>query len=75
MNFKVGDLVTRISHNHDILFKIVSIDSDVAILNPSSSFSIDSTFSLVFSSTLFSIAFSIKAKVILKGHTIPALLQ
>ena len=32
MNFKVGDLVTRISHNHDILFKIVSIDSDVAIL-------------------------------------------
>ncbi len=32
MDFKIGDLVTRISHNHDILFKIVSIDRDVAIL-------------------------------------------
>lgn len=32
MDFRIGDYVTRISHNHDILFKIVSIDSDVAIL-------------------------------------------
>ena len=32
LDFKIGDLVTRISHNHDILFKIVSIDRDVAIL-------------------------------------------
>ena len=32
MNFKVGDYVTRISHNHDILFKIVSIDHEIAII-------------------------------------------
>lgn len=32
MNFREGDLVTRISHNHDIVFKIVSIDEDVAFL-------------------------------------------
>ncbi len=32
MNFREGDLVTRISHNHDIVFKIVSIDGDVAFL-------------------------------------------
>lgn len=32
LDFRIGDYVTRISHNHDILFKIVSIDSDVAIL-------------------------------------------
>lgn len=32
LNFRIGDLVTRISHNHDILFKIVSIDRDLAIL-------------------------------------------
>lgn len=32
MNFKVGDYVTRISHNHDILFRISSINSDNVIL-------------------------------------------
>lgn len=32
LNFRIGDLVTRISHSHDILFKIVSIDRDIAIL-------------------------------------------
>lgn len=32
LNFRVGDYVTRISHNNDILFKIVSIDMDLAIL-------------------------------------------
>ena len=26
MKFKVGDLVSRISHNHDIVFRIISID-------------------------------------------------
>ena len=32
MNFKVGDYVTRISHNHDVLFKISSIDGDKVLL-------------------------------------------
>ena len=32
LEFKVGDYVTRISHNNDILFKIVSIDMNLAIL-------------------------------------------
>ena len=32
MNFKIGDIVTRISHNHDILFKIIEIDGDNVIL-------------------------------------------
>lgn len=32
MEFHVGDYVTRISHNHDIVFKIVSIDDNVALL-------------------------------------------
>ena len=32
MDLKVGDLVTRISHNNDILFKIVSFDSNVVFL-------------------------------------------
>ena len=32
MNFREGDLGTRISQNHDIVFKIVSIDGDVAFL-------------------------------------------
>ena len=30
--FKVGDLVSRISHNNDVLFKIVSINNNVAKL-------------------------------------------
>ena len=33
MLFKVGDLVTRNSYNNDIVFKIVDIKDDVAILN------------------------------------------
>ncbi len=33
MNFQVGDLVTRNSYNNDILFEIIDIDNDVAILN------------------------------------------
>ena len=32
MNFREGDLVTRISHNHDIIFKIVSVEGTVALL-------------------------------------------
>ncbi len=32
MNYKVGDLVTRISHNNDILFKIISIEDEIAYL-------------------------------------------
>ena len=32
MNFKEGDFVTRISHNHDIIFKIVSVEGNTAIL-------------------------------------------
>ena len=32
MNFKVGDTVTRISHQHDILFKITEIDKDIVYL-------------------------------------------
>lgn len=32
MTFKVGDLVTRKSYNHDILFRIHSIKEDLAIL-------------------------------------------
>ena len=32
LNFKVGDYVTRISHNHDVLFKISSIDGDKVLL-------------------------------------------
>ena len=32
MNFRIGDFVTRISHQHDILFKIVDFDDDVVIL-------------------------------------------
>ena len=32
LDFKVGDLVTRISHKHDIVFKIVGIDSQVVFL-------------------------------------------
>lgn len=32
MKFNEGDYVTRISHNHDIVFKIVSIDGNIAFL-------------------------------------------
>jgi len=32
LNFKAGDYVTRISHNHDILFRIVSIDKKNVLL-------------------------------------------
>ena len=32
MDFREGDFVTRISHNHDIVFKIVSIEGSVAFL-------------------------------------------
>lgn len=30
--FKINDYVSRISYNHDIIFKIISLDNDVAIL-------------------------------------------
>lgn len=32
MNFKIGDLVTRISHNHDVVFKITDIIDNIAFL-------------------------------------------
>ena len=32
MLFKIGDLVTRISHNNDTVFKIIDIKDNVAIL-------------------------------------------
>lgn len=32
MNYKVGDLVTRNSHNNDIIFKIISINDSIASL-------------------------------------------
>lgn len=32
MDFKVGDLVSRISHKHDIVFKIIKLIDDVAFL-------------------------------------------
>ena len=32
MNFKVGDLVTRISHKHDIIFKIVGFEGQLVFL-------------------------------------------
>ena len=32
MNFQIGDVVSRISHNHDILFKIVAIHGNVVNL-------------------------------------------
>ena len=32
MDFKVGNIVSRISHNHDILFKIISIDGFICRL-------------------------------------------
>lgn len=33
MNFKKGDLVSRISHNHDVIFKIVDFDGGLVKLN------------------------------------------
>ena len=32
LKFREGDYVTRISHNHDIVFKIISIDGNIAML-------------------------------------------
>lgn len=32
MNFKLGDLVTRISHKHDIVFKIVGVEGNLVFL-------------------------------------------
>lgn len=32
MNFRLGDFVTRISHKHDIIFKIVGMEGDRAFL-------------------------------------------
>lgn len=32
MNFKIGDYVTRISHMHDILFKIIGFEGNMAFL-------------------------------------------
>lgn len=32
MSFKIGDLVTRISHKHDIVFKIVAFSDDIVYL-------------------------------------------
>ena len=32
MNLKIGDQVTRISHEHDILFKIVGFEGDIVFL-------------------------------------------
>lgn len=32
MNFKIGDLVTRISHKHDIVFKIVNFSENIVYL-------------------------------------------
>ena len=32
INFQVGDIVSRISHNHDVFFKISKIDNDVVLL-------------------------------------------
>ena len=32
MPFNIGDLVTRVSHDNDTVFKIIDIDSRIAIL-------------------------------------------
>ena len=32
MDIKVGDYVTRISHNHDMIFRVIDIDDDVCYL-------------------------------------------
>lgn len=36
MDIKVGDYVTRISHNHDMIFKVISIDGDTYYLKGAS---------------------------------------
>lgn len=33
MLFKIGDFVTRKSHNNDMVFKIMDLDDDIAILS------------------------------------------
>ncbi len=33
VNFKVGDYVTRISHNHDVVFRIINISNNIVYLN------------------------------------------
>ncbi|MFD1039891.1 sporulation peptidase YabG [Virgibacillus byunsanensis] len=33
MSFKTGELVTRISYNHDLLFRVVSVTKDTALLH------------------------------------------
>ena len=37
MNFNIGDLVTRNSHNNDIVFKILKINDDTCELKESMS--------------------------------------
>ncbi len=32
MNFKIGSIVSRISHNHDVIFRVVSISGDIVFL-------------------------------------------
>ena len=32
MNFKIGDFVTRISHEHDIIFKIIGFEGNIVLL-------------------------------------------
>lgn len=32
MNFRIGDLVTRISHKHDVVFKIVGFEGNTVFL-------------------------------------------
>ncbi len=32
MNFKIGDIVSRNSHNNDIVFRVIEINNDIAIL-------------------------------------------
>ncbi len=32
MNFKIGDLVTRISYKHDVVFRIIGFDSNTVFL-------------------------------------------
>ena len=32
MDINIGDFVTRISHNHDMVFKVIKIDDDIATL-------------------------------------------
>ncbi len=32
MNFQIGNIVSRISHNHDVIFKIIGINGNIALL-------------------------------------------